>query len=73
MDEKYLEHAQALEQAERDAATQAAQRACAVVGSAVCVDCDEPIESARREAVPSAMRCFDCQRIFEHRKKGERR
>ena len=30
-----------------------------------CVDCDEPIGSARLENLPSAKRCIDCQSIFE--------
>lgn len=32
-----------------------------------CVDCGEPIPAARLEAVPEAMRCVECQHIFEKR------
>jgi phage/conjugal plasmid C-4 type zinc finger TraR family protein len=70
MDEKYHEQAQALEQQRRDAALQAASRACGGTGRATCYDCDEPIEAKRRKAAPSAIRCINCQRIFEHHKKG---
>ena len=30
-----------------------------------CVDCGETISKKRREAVPFARRCFDCQTIKE--------
>ncbi|MDH3975514.1 MAG: TraR/DksA family transcriptional regulator [Deltaproteobacteria bacterium] len=34
-------------------------------GSVECVDCDEPIPAARKEAVPGCVRCIDCQDEFE--------
>lgn len=70
MDEKYLEQAQALEQHQRDAAQQRAQRACSGTGRPDCIECEEPIQPERRKAAPSAIRCINCQRIFEHHKKG---
>lgn len=30
-----------------------------------CLDCDDPIPEARRQAAPGCQRCIDCQRIFE--------
>lgn len=30
-----------------------------------CVTCGEEIEPARREAMPSAVRCVGCQTLFE--------
>lgn len=32
-----------------------------------CVDCGEPIPAARLNAVPNAIRCVECQRLFEKR------
>ena len=32
-----------------------------------CIDCDEPIPSARLHAYPSAARCIRCQEAFERR------
>lgn len=32
-----------------------------------CVDCGEPIPAARLKAVPEAIRCVECQHIFEKR------
>lgn len=31
----------------------------------VCIDCDEPIPTARRLAVPGCRRCIDCQEALE--------
>lgn len=30
-----------------------------------CIDCGEPIPAARLKAVPGALRCVECQRLFE--------
>ena len=37
------------------------------LGVDFCVDCGEPIPSARRRAVPGCVRCIDCQEEFEQR------
>lgn len=34
-------------------------------GTDNCVDCDEPINPARRKAAPFATRCIECAREFE--------
>lgn len=31
----------------------------------VCVDCDNLIDIARVRAVPCAVRCIECQRVYE--------
>lgn len=34
-------------------------------GPHYCIDCDEPIPQARREAVRGCERCIDCQTLHE--------
>lgn len=34
-----------------------------------CADCGDDIEAARREALPSAVRCVRCQKKYERRGK----
>lgn len=34
-------------------------------GSTLCQECGEPIPARRRDLLPSATRCVDCQRDFE--------
>lgn len=34
-------------------------------GPHYCIDCDEPIPQARREAVRGCERCIDCQSLAE--------
>lgn len=36
-------------------------------GRATCVDCEEEIPEARRQAVPHCVRCIECQEVFERR------
>lgn len=40
-------------------------------GQADCEDCGEPIPPARRAANPAAIRCIDCQEIYERRHRGK--
>lgn len=40
--------------------------AVAAPGSAVCSDCGDAIDPARRAAMPAATRCSCCQQDFEH-------
>lgn len=35
-------------------------------GPHYCIDCDEPIPQARREAIRGCERCTDCQTLAEH-------
>ena len=34
-------------------------------GAEICADCAEPIPAERRQAVPSAIRCINCQAYAE--------
>lgn len=40
---------------------QAAAAALGRAGSRICADCDQEIPPARRRALPSAVRCVECQ------------
>ncbi|HHQ4650245.1 TraR/DksA C4-type zinc finger protein [Aeromonas caviae] len=35
-------------------------------GPHYCIDCDDPIPQARREAIRGCERCTDCQTLAEH-------
>lgn len=65
MDEKYLEQASKLEQADRDAALRRARIGLEGSGRPDCMDCGEPIPPNRRVAVPGSIRCIRCQTLFE--------
>lgn len=65
MDEKYLEQAQALEMHARAAALYRSAEALAGSGQADCEDCARPIPPARRAVAPGAIRCIQCQTLFE--------
>ncbi|WP_309679461.1 TraR/DksA C4-type zinc finger protein [Polaromonas sp.] len=68
MDEKYFEQASRLEQSQRDARLRDVQARLAGKGQADCAGCGEAIPSARRLAVPSAIRCVSCEQNFEFKK-----
>lgn len=40
-----------------------------IEGVRVCLDCFEPIPSARLKAKPDAVRCVDCKTIWEKKNK----
>ena len=40
-------------------------------GQADCADCGEPIPASRRAANPAAIRCLECQEIYERRHRGK--
>jgi len=67
LDEHQLEQAAAHEQRTRDASVAAVRqrpREAQVfddAGRVVCRGCDEPLDAARLDALPSATRCVDCQ------------
>ena len=42
-----------------------ARRALADGSYGVCVNCHQPIPTERLSAVPEAVRCLNCQRLFE--------
>jgi phage/conjugal plasmid C-4 type zinc finger TraR family protein len=70
MDERFLEQASEIEQAERDSALGAVRKTLTGSGQPYCDDCGEQIANDRRTANPAAIRCFACQTTFEHLKKG---
>lgn len=41
----------------------------AAPGTIECFDCGAEISAARRRALPSAIRCLDCQESFERGRK----
>ena len=59
-----LDHAQGLSERERDAGIAGVRAKVAGDGSDVC-SCGEPIDPARRAAMPSARLCIDCQHRLE--------
>ena len=56
-----LDEAQALEERERDDCIARAAGQIKGHGATHCAVCGEPIDEARRKAMPSAIRCIDCQ------------
>ena len=68
MDEKYLEQAARLEQYQRDANVRTVQQQLGGKGQADCLSCGEAIPAERRQALPSANRCWKCQSSFEFQK-----
>ena len=40
-------------------------------GEDICVDCDDPIDPRRREALPSADRCIHCQTVYERKLRAQ--
>lgn len=61
------DQAEELAAKERQAGIRRLQAALERDGSRDCQDCDNEIEPARREAMPSATRCIACQTRFEQR------
>lgn len=45
------------------------QRRAMLVEAGNCINCGEPIGNARREAMPEAVRCVDCEHDHEAAKK----
>lgn len=55
---------------ERDASVAHIQAVLAAgVGSLICVDCEGEISEARRQAVPNARRCIDCETFIERQRR----
>lgn len=50
---------------ERDAGIARARKSLTAQGSLECVGCGEDIDQERREALPSARRCLECQTKLE--------
>lgn len=69
-----IDRAQAFETREREAVIEAHRRrrageaiAAAIGGDLTCVTCGDPIPAERRQALPHARRCVDCQTWEERR------
>lgn len=67
MSSRQFDAASELEMAERETAIEKARMRMAGAGAAICRDCSEPIPRERRLAVPSAVRCIDCETLRELR------
>lgn len=62
------DRAQGLEQRQRDEALArhfAANPPVLTPSATHCIDCDDPIPQARRDAAPGCDRCIDCQGAWE--------
>jgi phage/conjugal plasmid C-4 type zinc finger TraR family protein len=70
VDEKYLEQASAITEHLITDGSTAIHKALSGNGQADCEDCGELISPARRKAIPSCIRCIDCQTNFELTQKG---
>lgn len=62
-----FDHAQELEQRQREAALARQAAASRALGASLthCDDCGEEIPALRREKVPGCTRCVDCQTAIE--------
>lgn len=58
---------------EREAGIAAARNSLKQTGADICVACTEEIELERRAAMPSAVRCTDCQETYEQWQKTRSR
>ena len=65
MNERNLEAAERNVALEADTKVAGIRASLCLRGDEFCVDCTEQIEPARRAAMPSAMRCIECQRKHE--------
>lgn len=63
--ERMYELSEVQEQAVRDEGLYQARAALMGAGCVECVCCGEVIAAARKQAMPSATRCIDCQEQLE--------
>lgn len=63
--ERQLEHAEALNEAATQSGIASIAQQITGGGSDTCIECNCNIPQARRNAVPWAVRCKDCQIAFE--------
>lgn len=57
---------------ERDDEIARIQAGLAEEGEDFCIECDDPIEPARKAALPSAERCIPCQKQYERKARAAR-
>ncbi|ARQ59203.1 TraR/DksA family transcriptional regulator [Rhizobium sophoriradicis] len=70
--EQDFDRAEELAEKERQAGIRRLQAELQRDGRFDCQDCENEIEPARREAMPSATRCIACQARFERGRKRNR-
>lgn len=70
--ERQFALADEMAESERAEGLYQARAALSGEGCDECTDCGEPIEHLRRVAMPSAIRCIECQSIFESKKQNGR-
>lgn len=63
-----MDQAQAREEADRQEGIARVVAAVSEPGAADCERCGDPIEEARRAAMPSARKCTGCQEAAERRR-----
>ena len=63
--EREIEAAEAAVELEREAGIARMRAALQSEGEDDCIGCGEPISAARKEALPSAVRCIVCQGKYE--------
>lgn len=69
MSPEIIDQASELEEMQREQAIAAHRIDRNAVSATHCVECDEAIPQARREAVPGCRTCADCQQIIEIKNK----
>ena len=62
-----VESAELAVEQDRDRAVSRIRKDLEVEGEIDCRDCDDPIDVARRMALPSATRCLECQQAHERK------
>lgn len=65
--ERHVESALEAVDAARDREIARIRSRMVLKGDEYCQDCGDPIDVARRMALPSATRCLDCQAAHERR------
>jgi len=65
--ERLLEAASEFDERRRELAIKRIREEPTLKGDEFCRACGDPIEIARRAALPSATRCVDCQAAHERR------
>lgn len=68
-DDNAVAASEALVEQQTEARIAGIRAALEAEGEEDCIDCGEEIETARRAAMPSAVRCVGCQGLFERRGK----
>jgi len=68
LEERSLEAAERFENESRDRRIERIRQANARKGDEYCIACGDPIGVDRRMALPSAVRCIDCQQEHERKK-----